>query len=62
MALARRSLPQDLFSFAKCKAILPMSLMQKTGVPQPDSLVEAVEQDVTWEEFQVECDLHTFVL
>ncbi|GFR40958.1 hypothetical protein Agub_g1622 [Astrephomene gubernaculifera] len=44
--------PQDLFTFARCKAPLPISLLQKTGVPQPAELVEVVEKDVEWEEFQ----------
>ncbi len=45
--------PQDLFAFARCKAPLPISLLQKTGVPQPAELVEVVEKNVEWEEFQV---------
>lgn len=43
---------KDLYSFAKCKAALPISLLQKTGVPQPASLVEVIEQNAEWEEFQ----------
>ena len=44
---------QDLFTFARCKAPLPISLLQKTGVPQPAELVEVVEKDIEWEEFKV---------
>ncbi|EFJ52132.1 hypothetical protein VOLCADRAFT_103146 [Volvox carteri f. nagariensis] len=43
---------KDLFTFARCKAPLPVSLLQKTGVPQPAELVEVVEKDVDWEDFQ----------
>lgn len=44
---------QDMFTFARCKAPLPISLLQKTGVPQPAELVEVLEKDLEWEEFQV---------
>lgn len=30
-----------------------MSLLAKTGVPQPAELVDVVEHDCEWEEFQV---------
>ncbi|KAG2499895.1 hypothetical protein HYH03_002183 [Edaphochlamys debaryana] len=43
---------KDLFTFAKCEAPLPISLLQKTGVPQPAELVNVVEKDVEWEEFR----------
>ncbi|PNW85357.1 hypothetical protein CHLRE_03g182600v5 [Chlamydomonas reinhardtii] len=43
---------KDLFTFARCKAPLPISLLQKTGVPQPAELVEVVEKDIEWEEFK----------
>ncbi|PNH12375.1 hypothetical protein TSOC_000649 [Tetrabaena socialis] len=43
---------KDLFSFARCKAPLPISLLQKTGVPQPAELVDVVDKDIDWEEIQ----------
>lgn len=51
----RRALPvlQDQYTFAQCKAPLPLSLLQKTGVPMPAELTDVVEAAVEWEEFKV---------
>lgn len=43
---------KDLYTFARCKVPLPVSLLAKTGVPQPAELVDVVEHDCEWEEFQ----------
>ncbi len=51
--LSSCSAPQDLYTFARCKVPLPVSLLAKTGVPQPAELVDVVEHDCEWEEFQV---------
>lgn len=42
-----------LYRFARCKQPLPMGLMQKTGLPLPESELEVLEPALQWEQLRV---------
>lgn len=43
---------RDLFRWAKCVSICPLSEMRKLGIPFPDQKIEALEENVEWEQFK----------
>jgi len=44
---------QDLYSFSKCKQVLPVAGMKALGVPLPAGEVEVLEERVAWDDIQV---------
>jgi hypothetical protein len=44
---------QDLYSFSKCKQVLPVAGMKALGVPLPVGEVEVLEERVAWDDIQV---------
>lgn len=43
---------KEVYTLARCKAPLPITLLRKVGVPMPAELVEVVESGVEWEELK----------
>lgn len=45
----------DVYSLSKCKVVLPMGAMRRSGLPLPAGQVEVLEEGLGWEELQWGC-------